>query len=127
MKTKNNFYEKKLREIGHFAFDDIFNHSRDVKKIVPTYIKREFCKFSIKDILKNAKRYKPPLRVAYIYFLINKGVIVYVGQTTNFHLRIKQHKKNKEFTSIFKIKCNVNYLYKVENFYIKKFKPIYNK
>ena len=64
----------------------------------------------------------------FVYFLLNKGEIVYVGQTTRGLNRIKQHfyENKKEFDS-FKIeKCHRSRLYELENYYILKYNPKYN-
>jgi|TARA_R100000084_G_C4649177_1_gene148654 excinuclease UvrABC nuclease subunit len=82
----------------------------------------------------------------YIYFLINKGDVVYVGKTTNFLSRISSHTKNeyvtkewregelvkinrslKKFTEIrYKEVDRVESLEEYEQKCIKKFLPKYN-
>lgn len=63
-----------------------------------------------------------------IYFLLNKGEVVYVGQTTKGFNRIKQHlyEGKKQFDD-FKIeKCHRSRLNDLENYYILKYRPKYN-
>lgn len=62
----------------------------------------------------------------YIYFLKNNERVVYVGKTKNIKRRIKEH-KDKAFDSYDYIKCdesNANYL---EDKYIMKYDPKYNR
>lgn len=65
----------------------------------------------------------------FVYLLLKNKKVVYVGQTTNGLNRIKQHKKNKEkdFDDFKIIKCTKRELNELENFYIIKYKPKYNK
>jgi hypothetical protein len=65
----------------------------------------------------------------FIYFLLKNKKIVYVGQTTNGLNRIKEHLLdcNKEFDDFKIIKCNESELKELENNYIIKFNPEYNK
>ena len=60
-----------------------------------------------------------------VYFLFNKDKIVYVGMSSRIYERVKKHIKDKYFDcycfiSVFG-KCSM-----VEDFYIRKYKPIYN-
>lgn len=62
-----------------------------------------------------------------IYFLLNKeGDVVYVGKTTSGVFRPLMHKnKNYEFIEI--IQCEACELDSLENYYILKYTPKYNK
>ena len=76
-------------------------------------------------ILKN--KYDIKLLPYYIYFLIDKNSIVYVGQSRNIHTRIKNHKKDKKFDSYFYVKSHdKSEIDKLEKYYINRFKPYYN-
>lgn len=62
----------------------------------------------------------------FVYFLLNDNAVVYVGQTKNGIVRPFAH-RDKVFDTI-KIKyCSEKELDIVEDEYIKKYKPIYNK
>ncbi len=61
-----------------------------------------------------------------IYFLIQKDQIVYVGQSTNVHVRVTEHAREKLFDRINVIECAAKDLNKLEMLYIKKFNPILN-
>lgn len=63
-----------------------------------------------------------------IYFLIHERQIVYVGQSTNCHMRIGNHLNDpqKIFDSYFVIECKEHFLDDLESSYIIKFQPKYN-
>lgn len=63
-----------------------------------------------------------------VYFLCNKGKIVYVGQSTNVATRIQTHlnERLKVFTDVYFIPCHLNSLSKFESCLIRHFKPEYN-
>lgn len=64
-----------------------------------------------------------------IYFLISKGNVVYVGQSLCIYARIGTHltEKSKQFDSWSWIPCDASLLDSLEEEYILKFNPIYNK
>lgn len=65
----------------------------------------------------------------FVYLLLKNNQVVYVGQTTNGINRIKQHfiKKEIDFDEYRTIKCSKKDLNNLEDFYIIKYQPIYNK
>lgn len=63
----------------------------------------------------------------FIYFLIQDNEVVYVGQTTRGLSRVYNHIQDKHFTKIYIIECDEDELDYWEDFYIFKYKPIYNK
>ncbi len=84
--------------------------------------------YSHKGIIEKATPYKKPI-VMGVYFLINKGNIVYVGSCDNIHKRITVHYANKkaEFTDWFFEEClSRKEMKNIEIEYIKKFTPKYN-
>lgn len=66
------------------------------------------------------------LESCFIYFLINDGEVVYVGQTSVGISRPLSH-KDKVFNEIKLIYCELSDLDRLEDKYIKKYDPIYNK
>jgi len=62
----------------------------------------------------------------HVYFLVYKGIIVYVGMDSHYPSRIKQHISNKAFDSVYAIECAPEEVKDVESHYISKFKPFYN-
>lgn len=62
-----------------------------------------------------------------IYFLMNKGVVIYVGQSHNIKQRMLQHYKEKIFDAIFYFECDESQLTELEAKYIDEFNPSYNK
>jgi len=63
-----------------------------------------------------------------IYFLLQQGEVVYVGQTMLPAVqRVSMHSKNKEFDSWHWIPCPIQSLAKTEQAYIAAFKPALNK
>lgn len=61
-----------------------------------------------------------------VYFLFDKGVLVYIGQSTDIHRRIQDHKQNKIFDSYGFVECDVRELDKKEKSLIKLYNPKYN-
>lgn len=62
----------------------------------------------------------------FVYFLIKDDEVVYVGQTTKGARRPFSH-YDKEFNKIMAIKCKKEELDFLEDFYIKKYMPMYNR
>lgn len=61
-----------------------------------------------------------------IYFLIQNGSVVYVGQSNNVHRRISEHLTSKCFDRVNVIECPASELDRVEALYIRRLKPILN-
>jgi len=63
-----------------------------------------------------------------IYFLVDAGQIVYVGQSTDIIMRISSHLREgvKTFTSFSVIEASAEELDDLEARYIAKFEPVYN-
>jgi hypothetical protein len=78
-----------------------------------------------------SRRKKLPLLddLTWVYFLFLQDVVVYVGQTVTGITRIISHIRegDKLFDSYCYINVGVDKLLEVENYYISKFKPRYNK
>ena len=64
--------------------------------------------------------------MAGIYFLFYKDEVIYIGKSLNVKERMKGH-FNKKFDSYSIINCNENELSELENKYIFKYYPKYNK
>lgn len=69
----------------------------------------------------------PKIQDCLIYFLVKKNEVVYVGQTKNNINRPLQHKNDKDFDDIYVLPCNEIELDYLEDKYIKKYNPFYNK
>lgn len=63
----------------------------------------------------------------FIYFLVQNQNVVYVGQTTKGLSRVYEHLSSKQFSNIYVIPCDKSDLDYLEDFYIFKYTPIYNK
>lgn len=76
---------------------------------------------------KNAKKYlrQTGKEQGYIYFLMDKDEVVYVGQTKCGILRPLAH-KDKQFDSFYMKKCKIDLLDKRETEMILKYQPKYN-
>jgi len=61
-----------------------------------------------------------------IYFLLNRGRVVYVGQTTRWPSRLAGH-IYKNFNEVRFIPCRPSKLWHYEGRWIRKFKPELNK
>ena len=70
---------------------------------------------------------RPWRKLSGVYFLIDVGRIVYVGQSTNISSRVGQHCADKTFTSWASIECPEDFRLTLERFYIKKFDPPLNR
>ena len=69
----------------------------------------------------------PSFNKCFIYFLIKDEVVVYVGQTQKGLIRPFAHQYDKEYDEIKIIYCEQKELDMLEDKYIKKYQPIYNK
>ncbi len=65
-------------------------------------------------------------KVGYVYVLLYKGVVVYIGKTLNLSGRIQQHSQSKLFDKCLFLKCQEVELWKKEKEFILHYKPIYN-
>lgn len=63
----------------------------------------------------------------FVYLLIKNGEVIYVGQTQNGIISPYKHKYNKDFDDIYLIECKENELDYLQDKYIKKYCPIYNR
>lgn len=62
-----------------------------------------------------------------IYFLIDRGEIVYVGLSSNFHERQSNHRRsNKVWDSYYLVECPRGEMAELEKRYINAFMPKYN-
>jgi predicted GIY-YIG superfamily endonuclease len=61
-----------------------------------------------------------------IYFLLNRGRVVYIGQSIYIPRRITEH-RDKKFSAFRAIECSLDKLNFYEYRWIKKFRPKYNK
>jgi hypothetical protein len=73
----------------------------------------------------NAVRIDIP-KTVFVYFLLDGDEVVYVGQTKNGMSRPLQH-TDKVFDSIYVIYCDVSELDYLEDKYMTKYRPKYNK
>lgn len=61
-----------------------------------------------------------------VYFLIRKGEVVYVGQSTKGFYRVLTHVGQKEFDSFSFVECSEENLDEMEAMYIAKLSPAHN-
>lgn len=71
----------------------------------------------------------PAVEKCFIYFLLDNGDVVYVGQSKNRYSyeRPFNHTKDKKFTDVRIIFCEANNIDELEGYYINKYSPIYNR
>jgi hypothetical protein len=70
---------------------------------------------------------KPIVYKTGIYFLLNKGVVVYVGQTTRYPRRLYHHHNQAlPHDCVRFIKCEADKLNHYEQRWIRRFKPLFN-
>jgi hypothetical protein len=89
--------------------------------------------FTNKQIIDAAKHnFTDPAQDSYcrlwaVYFLIHKGEIVYVGQSSCLELRLEQHRESgKVFDSVTWLEAPQLFISDIEAFYIWRCNPIYN-
>ena len=75
------------------------------------------CKFIKLDICKPS---------AVVYFLLDNGSIVYIGQSINVMSRISAHFSCKTFDSVFYINVDIDDIDYIEGALIRKHNPKYN-
>lgn len=66
-------------------------------------------------------------RVMGVYFLFDKGILVYIGQSVHVGSRVANHAGTKEFDSATYIPVEISLIDEVEAFLIEYYKPKYNK
>jgi hypothetical protein len=76
--------------------------------------------------LNSLDRVITPKFVVGIYFLYDNNELVYIGKSTNIHIRINTHRKNKQFDSYSILKCCEDDLKIYERILINKYLPKYN-
>lgn len=104
--------------------------SYEVKKL-QNPVKKIFSKKTIshyleKKLEENLKLYQIDI-VCGIYFLLDKGEIVYIGKSTDIHNRVHDHKLDKIFDSYNMVEVDLIDLHKTERHFINKYLPKYNK
>jgi len=73
------------------------------------------------------QRSKPYVPICGVYFLIEGGRVVYVGQSVDVHTRIAQHVGSKAFDAIHVIPCSRSELLDTEATYIRRLNPPLNR
>ncbi len=69
---------------------------------------------------------KPPV-TGYVYFLANeKNEVVYVGQSTSLENRVRSHRAEKAFSSVYFVKVNLADINAIEEIFIAIFNPKLN-
>lgn len=63
----------------------------------------------------------------FVYFLVRRGEVVYVGQTKKGMMRPLAHRYDKDFDEVYIMPCDEKNLDFIESEYIVKYKPEYNK
>jgi len=127
--VKNGHIKVKESSIEHF----IKSHTTEISEDIPAIkIKRANVVVNETDHLLNAEeivsRAQPFENCCGVYFLINNGEIVYVGQSVNIWGRLGTHFNDnlKEFDRIAYVLVDKEDLNRVEAAYIRKFQPKYN-
>lgn len=62
----------------------------------------------------------------FVYFLLDHGDVVYVGQTTQNISRPYSHRQSKKYDEIYILPCSKEELDCIEGYYIDKYMPKYN-
>ena len=82
---------------------------------------------TLEDILATAEP-DDPREYHGIYFLILKGVCVYVGQSVAIQSRLRDHRaRGVNFTHVSMIFCDAEDMDRLESLYIRAFKPALNR
>lgn len=82
--------------------------------------------WSVEEIRAAAEIFR---RIVGVYFLLSGDSIVYVGQTVDFDARLARHRiaSRKVFDRYAIIECAQRDLNVIEQHYIRKFQPLYNR
>lgn len=81
--------------------------------------------FTRKSIKKITQKYEANIGPC-VYFLLNRGKVIYIGQTTNLPLRLSDHKISKRYDETRYIILDQSKLSRVEEALIRAFKPRLN-
>jgi hypothetical protein len=77
--------------------------------------------------MRKVRRFKSESLDGFVYFLVHKKEIVYVGQTIQLTQRIGSHKKDKTFDHALYFKCNRLDMDRLESALIAALMPQYNR
>ena len=77
--------------------------------------------------INGIKQFVGELAVSAVYFLCDKGEVVYVGQSKHLLSRLYCHVKDKHFDSVFYMHVPRHQLREIETAFIAALKPAYNK
>lgn len=75
------------------------------------------------EIVAHTNRYE---RCCGVYFLVENGAVVYVGQSVNVPSRVDQHRKQKKFDAYAWVRCDEAHLDALESLYIHVLRPNLN-
>jgi hypothetical protein len=72
--------------------------------------------------------YHPETAPGYVYFLLHRDEVVYVGQTRELRSRFRAHRRAKDikFDSVYYLRCTKYQMLELEMKYIELLKPRYN-
>lgn len=76
--------------------------------------------------IENLKKHSS-LPLIGVYFLYKNNQLVYIGQSTDILLRVRNHFKEKDFDSYSYFECELEKLNEVERFLIEKYTPKLNR
>ena len=79
--------------------------------------------YSEQEIVASSRLYSDLDRACGVYFLIDQGEVVYVGQSVNVFSRMREHCKSKSFNSYSYINCPREDLDILESLYIHVLRP----
>lgn len=82
--------------------------------------------YSEEELLAKSKPYGLRDKICGVYFLFYQDILVYVGQSVDIDSRLLSHFTTKAFDRYSYIVLSEDELDDVENYYINKYKPIYN-
>lgn len=75
----------------------------------------------------SVKEWRYTYAPSFVYFLVDVGIVVYVGQTKNIWSRILTHQRDKEFGSIYYIQVmDIDGPLEIERLFIKLLRPTLN-
>lgn len=123
-----------FKEVVKWLIKNHKRHSFDGVDMHPAMISfrsrsRKETRRLVPDALKDIM-HLTPVEVGYpsgVYFLCQDEKVVYVGQSVKPSSRIPHHYKDKKFNKVFLLPVPEERLLQIENDYIRKFEPLYNK
>ena len=112
LRAELSILEHRRKDLGRVMEFDEISFSFGLKNL-----------YSEQEIVNSSRLYGDLESVCGVYFLIDRGEVVYVGQSVNVFSRMREHSKSKKFDSYVYINCSKGDLDILESLYIHVLRP----